>query len=325
MHLTPHLLREMTLAAHAPPSKLAHISACSGLIELAGRWFAVSDDEHHLAAFDLDPLLPVQLIRLFEGDLPDDSVQRKSQKPDLEVLTLLPASARHPHGALLALGSGSKPIVRERGVCIPLGEDRAHAAPQHFNLTPLYTPLRKHFADLNIEGAMFAGDAFRLLQRGNASDTPTACVTYAARDILNWIAGDAAALPAIMRLDTIDLGHVEGVPLTLTDAAPVAGHPELWAVSAAAENTANSYADGPCVGSAIAFLNAKNEIVAKHMLFGAPKVEGIVATVSADGANKAPGFVTLTMVTDADDPQRASQVLRVRVELPGWAGFSEKS
>jgi hypothetical protein len=66
------------------------------------------------------------------------------------------------------------------------------------------------------------------------------------------------------------------------------------------------------VGSAIAFLNAKNEIVSKHMLAGSPKLEGIVATVS----DSARGHVTLTMVTDADDPQRASQVLRVRVGLP---------
>jgi hypothetical protein len=313
MTLTPQLLREITLAAHAHPGGLAHISACSGLVEIAGQWFAVSDDEHHLAAFDLDPQTPTQLIRLFEGDLPVDTVQRKSQKPDLEVLSFLPASGHHRHGALLAFGSGSKPIVRERGVCIPRGKDGTLDPPQHFNLVPLYTPLRKHFADLNIEGALFAEDTFRLLQRGNASDTPTACITYAAREIRDWIADTTTTLPQIIGIHHIDLGHVEGVPLTITDAAPVTGHAELWAVSAAAENTANSYADGPCVGSAVALINAKNKVVAKHLLVGSPKVEGIVATV----LDSAPGHVQVTMVTDADDPKRASQVLRVWVALPG--------
>ncbi len=318
MHLTPHLLREITLAAQAHPHNVPHISACSGLIELDGRWLAVSDDEHHLVAFDLAPHAPAQLIRLFDGNLPEAMEQRKSQKPDLEVLTHIFANDHHRHGALLALGSGSKPIVRERGVCVSRGADGTLGAPRHFDLMPLYTPLRKHFADLNIEGAIFVGDdvahaTFRLLQRGNASDTPTACISYAARDILRWIAGESATVPAILNIDTIDLGKVDGVPLTITDAAPVTGHADLWIVSAAAENTANSYADGPCVGSAVAFLNAKNEVVARHLLFGAPKVEGIVASVLADAA----GFATLTMVTDADDPQRASQVLRARVGLPG--------
>jgi hypothetical protein len=313
MKLTPQFLRNVTLAAHAHPSQRAHISACSGLIEMAGQWFAVSDDEHHLATFDLDPRSPAQLIRLFEGELPIDSAKRKSQKPDLEVLTALPASEYHPHGALLALGSGSKPILRERGVCIARGEDGALNAPHHFDLAPLYAPLRNHFADLNIEGAIFAGDTFRLLQRGNASDTLTASISYSAQEILNWLAGKTTALPNISHIAPIDLGHVEGVPLTITDAALVSGHAGLWAVSAAAENTANSYADGPCVGSAVAFLNASNEVVAKHLLFGAPKVEGIVATRSTSG----PGLITITMVTDADDPLRASQVLRAQVALPG--------
>ena len=227
MLLTPQLLRELNLADQTHPHNLPHICACSGLVELNGRWFAVSDDEHHLLAFDLDPHAPVQLIRLFDGDLPLDSVQRKSQKPDLEVLTTLPASTRHPHGALLALGSGSKPIVRERGVCISLAKQGALASPQYFSLVPLYTPLRKHFADLNIEGAFFAGDTVRLLQRGNASDTPTACVSYAAREMLNWIAGETSAIPCIAQIDILELGKVEGVPLSATDAAPASTCPRL--------------------------------------------------------------------------------------------------
>jgi hypothetical protein len=314
MKITPQFLRNVTLAAHAHPNLRTHVSACSGLIEMAGQWFAVSDDEHHLASFDLDPQSPAQLIRLFEGELPIDPAKRKSQKPDLEVLTALPASEHHPHGALLALGSGSKRSVRERGVWITREENGTLGSPQHIDLAPLYAPLRNHFSDLNIEGAIFAGDTFRLLQRGNASDTLTASISYSAQEILNWLAGNTNALPSISHIAPIDLGHVEGVPLTITDAAPVAGHAGLWAVSAAAENTANSYADGPCVGSAVAFLNANNEVVAKHLLFGAPKVEGIVATRSTTG----PSFITVTMVTDADDPLRASQVLRAQVALPGY-------
>ncbi len=316
MTLTPRFIRELSLAPNAHPHGSPHISACSGLIEIAGRWFAVSDDELHLAVFDLEPDSHVQLIRLFDGTLPADMAQRKSQKPDLEVLAVSPANAHHPHGALLALGSGSKPLVRERGVLVPRNADNTLGAPRQFNLAPLYASLRAHFADLNIEGAIFVGDTFRLLQRGNASNTANACVTYSAHEMLRWIGDDTSPLPTIMQIGNIDLGHIDGVPLTITDAAPVTGHAGLWVVSAAAENTANSYADGPCFGSAIAFLNENNEVVSKHVLFGAPKVEGIVASAAADVSYISLSSVTLTMVTDADDPQRASQVLRVSVALP---------
>ncbi len=309
MTLRPHLLREIKLDPREHPRGQAHLSACSGLVQLGERWYAVADDEHHLAAFGSAPDEPVALIRIFDGDLPDDVKKRKKRKPDLEVLALLPPDSRFIHGALLALGSGSKAETRDRGALFSLKRDGTPKSPTQINLAPLYAPLRAAFEDLNIEGGFLFGDTFRLLQRGNKGESPSACITYAGHAMLKWLALETEIVPPILQINTIDLGSIDGVPLSITDAAPVAGNAGLWVVSAAAENTDDSFIDGPCVASAIAFLDNDHKVLALHALDGAPKVEGIVATVAA-------GRVTLTMVTDADDPMRPSEMLRVTVPIP---------
>ena len=67
---------------------------------------------------------PVQLVRLFDGDLPESAKKRKKKKADLESLLHLPPLPRCPGGALLTLGSGSRPN-RRRGAL--LGLDAAGA------------------------------------------------------------------------------------------------------------------------------------------------------------------------------------------------------
>ncbi|MEO6277397.1 MAG: hypothetical protein ABIP59_06225, partial [Roseateles sp.] len=77
-------------------------------MQIGQRLFVVADDEHTLAVFDAASDSPGTLHRLFIGELPDKPKARKAAKPDLEALAQLPPFAACPHGALLALGSGSK-------------------------------------------------------------------------------------------------------------------------------------------------------------------------------------------------------------------------
>ena len=51
--------------------------------------------------------------------------------------------------------------------------------------------------------------------------------------------------PAIKSVQLLDLGAVDGVPLSLTDGAPLPGGE--WLFSAVAEDTSDSVADGACV------------------------------------------------------------------------------
>ena len=139
-----------------------HLSAASGLVCLHSFIYVVSDDELHLGVFGRADRKPGHLIRLFDGALADSKSDRKKQKPDLEALTLLPAYGRYHHGALLALGSGSK---RNRRLGALLGLDAhgaVHGAPRVIDLSPLLAPLEEEFAALNIEGAVVSGDELRL-------------------------------------------------------------------------------------------------------------------------------------------------------------------
>ncbi len=309
MMLAPELLRTLALDPAQHPRGQAHLSAASGLVRVQERFYVVADDEHHLGRFKTAVDAPIKLLRLFPGDLPTDQKQRKAKKPDLETLTSLPAMAGYPHGALLALGSGSKP-TRERGVLLALdaqgrvGKDGC-LPPKRIDLSGLYKGLRGTLPLLNIEGCFVANGVLHLLQRGNQADTRSACIRLDWHHAQAWLRGDDHETPRAETVDTIDMGPTDpahGMALSVTDACSLPGG--AWAFSAVAENTKDSYHDGPCIASAIGIVNASNQVVQLHHLQGAPKVEGITGQVSG-------GQLILTLVTDADDPAVASQLLQV--------------
>jgi hypothetical protein len=302
--LTTWHLRDLTLrkATHTPGQR--YLSAASGLVCADGRVFVVADDEHHLVVFD-DAHQHGHTLRLFEGALPAAVKARKKRKPDTETLALLPRGATLPQGALLTLGSGSRPL-RCRGAWIALGaEGRPRRAAQQVDLTPLYDPLREHFDDLNIEGAFVCGREFVLLQRGHAGGSPNASVHYALRSVLAWLF-DGAEAPAAQHRRQHRLGQVAGVPLCFTDGAALPGGG--WVFTAVAEASNDSVADGACLGSMVGVMSAQGELLARHPLAYNEKVEGIAVRVWR-------GLADLCLVTDADDPRIASQLLRARFRL----------
>jgi hypothetical protein len=311
--LTPEHLRSLTIDPALHPRGQAHLSAASGLVRVQERFYVVADDEHHLGRFKATVDARVKLMRLFPGDLPTGEKERKAKKPDLETLTTLPAMVGYPHGALLALGSGSKP-TRERGVLLALdaqgrvGKDGC-LPPKRIDLSGLYKGLRETLPLLNIEGCFVANGVLHLLQRGNQGDTRSACVRLDWHHTQAWLLDEDHEEPRAVQVDTIDLGPADpahGVALSITDACSLPGG--AWAFSAVAENTKDSYHDGPCIASAIGIVNASNQVVQLHHLQGAPKVEGISAQVVGSQ-------LSLTMVTDADDPDQASQLLQVKIQL----------
>jgi hypothetical protein len=311
--LKPTLLRTLQVDPKVHPRGQPHLSAASGLVHVQGRCYVVADDEHHLGYFKLQDNNPVKLKRLFSDDLPVDPIKRKAAKPDLEVLTLLPATLRYPFGALLALGSGSK-LQRHGGVLMALngagklgkGDD---LVSQRLDLTELYAPLHHEFADLNIEGCFVSGDVLHLLQRGNKGENSSACITWHLPQVQAWLLDpEDTPAPEHSQITAIDLGQIEGVPLTPTDGCVLPNG--NWLLSAAAENTADSYLDGPCTGSALAVVSPAGQLLQLHRLQGAPKVEGI-SVVAQTNAKQ----VTVLMVTDADDPDVPSQLLTVNCSI----------
>ena len=305
-HATPLVarhLRALTIAPRAHPRGQPHLSAASGLVCAHGRAYVIGDDEHHLATFR-DTAAPGDLHTLLPGRLPHGKAARKRRKPDMETLLHLPAWRSSAGGALVALGSGSRPN-RSVGVVIPLNADGEPSTEVHrFDLNPLHEPLRAALGEINIEGAVVAGDELLLLHRGT-NETDSAVARCRLSDLLRCMAGDTS--PAHLRsVDTYELGTLNGVRLGFTDGAalPDGG----WVFSAVAEDTASSFADGRCSGSVIGVVDAGGNVLALHRVEPPVKIEGIAVQVHAGGA-------TLCLVTDADDPGISSCMLMARLDV----------
>jgi len=299
------IVRELLVDPSQHPRGAAHLSAASSLVRLHDHFYVVADDELQLGVFAATNRinLPLDLLPVFAGAMPHNNAARKLAKPDLEALAVLPGAPNWPAGALLALGSGSR-ATRERGALITVGADgRSTGAVEGIDLSALYLPLHARFADLNIEGAFVACGKLHLLHRGNSGDARNACVCFSWDHTAAWLAGTQVSPPAVLSVQCILLGMVGGVPLGLTDAAALPGG--AWVFCAVAEDTASSYHDGSCNGSVVGVVAPDGTVRTLQQLQGAPKVEGIA--VQCDAAS-----LLLSMVTDADDPAIASQLLQVR-------------
>jgi hypothetical protein len=289
------------------------LSAASGLVQLGPWLHVVADDGHHLLSLpapgEASGAGEAHEVRLFPGDLPETPAERKRQKPDLEALALLPPAPAWPHGALLALGSGST-AARHRAVLAHLGPDGRvrHVAPP-VDLSALHGALARHTPSVNLEGALVLGDRLLLLNRGNGKDAQNLLVPLPLAAVVAALAeGRAPGAELLGEVRPVALGAVDGVPLSLTDGAP---HPSGRGllVSAVAEDTEDAYRDGPCVGSVLAHLSEDGKVLAAARLEGGPKVEGVAPAAGEGGA------VRVRMVTDADDPEVAAELLETR-----WGG-----
>jgi hypothetical protein len=303
------LLRELSLSSTTHEDREPHLSAASGLVRVGNRFYVVADDENHLGVFSAhDHAAPGELLRVLRGDLPDGMKKRKAAKADFEALVALPAFADYSHGALMALGSGSREN-RMNAVLISLDANgvahRDEGRPRVVDFTPLFQSLIDEFGDVNIEGAFIDGDHLSLLQRGNKGSGRNARIRVALAPLM---AGLARGEDSVSRefVDVVDfsLGQVNDVPFGFTDAAalPDGG----FVFTAAAEDTENSYVDGACAGSVIGFVDAQDRVRDVLPLANSPKVEGIAAQLS-DGA------LTLHLVTDPDDASVAAQLFTTTI------------
>ncbi len=295
--LKTRLLRKLTIDPRQHPRGQPHLSSASGLVCARGRVHVIADDEHHLGVFS-DVTGPGELQRLFNGDLPAGKKARKRLKPDLETLCWWPERS-----ALVAFGSGSRPH-RSAGVLVPLDAKGAPGgSPRLFGMQPLYTLLRQALGEINIEGAMLLGDELVLLNRGVAGRSDNAAAHLPLRVLNDTIEGKAPPLaPAAIR--RFSLGRLDGVPLGFTDAAPLPDG--RWVFTAVAEDTDDSYADGRCVGSVVGLVDSRGAVVKTWRLEAPLKVEGVAVQVDDQG-------MSLCLVTDADDPAQASQLLLARL------------
>jgi hypothetical protein len=298
-------LRTLTLERPPSPERRAHVSAASGLVRAGDRLYVVADDENHLGIFPSSGNAPGSLARLLAGTLPGEPGERKRRKPDFESLALLPPFAGHAHGALLALGSCSTPN-RCRGVLAGLdARGQLESARTEIDLAPLREGLASRIASPNIEGALKLGDELVLLQRGNRGDGRSYRVRIRFEPTIEALASRRVLdLGGLVAIDEVELGGVGAVPLCFSDGAPLADG--RMAFCAIAEDTPDSYADGPCCGAAIGVLGRDGRVECLEPMDSRYKPEGIEARVEGRG-------VCALLVTDGDDPDVAASLIACEV------------
>lgn len=307
--LATRIVRKLVVSDPSETAGQAHLSAASSLVRLGNRLHVVADDENHLAVFDLSGSAPGRLVSLFDGELPLRHKARKAAKPDCEAMLALPAFGGYPHGALMAIGSGSRP-TRRRAALMPL--DRAgeiQGPARTVDLTPLLAALDAHVPDLNIEGAFIHGEMLSVLQRGNSRSALNARIDWRWRDAQRWLELGGPA-PEPVSITPFELGEIDGVALSFTDGAalPRGG----WVFSAAAEDTSDTYSDGFCAGSVIGLVAADGSIRRQARLSPVCKVEGIAASVNGN-------MIDLLLVTDADDRSKPALLLSASLRSDGSA------
>ncbi len=298
-------LRDLDLATATGSGRRLHLSAASGLVCIVDWFYVVADDELHLGVFRSDSNEPGRLIRLFEGELPDSKSKRKKRKPDLEALLRLPPHQQSPFGALLALGSGSRPN-RRMGALLDLDENGGiSSAARVIDFSELFALLDGRFAALNIEGAVVAGDEFCLLQRGNKTINRNAIIRYRLSAILAALRDGRIGAIEPLAVEDFDLGNVGGVPFSFTDGAALPDGRIVF--SAVAEDTENSYEDGRCVGAALGVID-RGRLVFVRPLERPHKIEGLNARL--DGKS-----IELLLVTDDDDPAIPAALYSATLEI----------
>jgi len=265
-----------------------------------------ADDENELTIYDDAGGRLLERLRLFPGELPDEPKARKKAKPDIEALAMLPGER------LLALGSGSA-SNRNRGAIWPLCV--APISPVvELDLSPLYATLIGELPELNIEGAAVSGDVLRLFQRGNGPSRVNAVIDLDLAGALAAIERDRALGGGLVRaIHSVDLGTFDGVALAFTDGSPLADGRILF--SAAAEDSPDTYRDGPTMGSSLGMLDATGQVEWIEPLEGTAKVEGVQA-----GAASAGGVINVLMVADDDDPSACAPLLAAEIDARATRG-----
>jgi hypothetical protein len=296
-----------------------HVRAGSGLVRFGTGLAVVQDDADFVALIDsrTGVVRPVALPRRGSGARQfDEGRGNKAEKLDFEACVVAPLRAGE---TLVAFGSGSTP-AREALLVLRLDEEaRVVHAPD------LYAALRRETefsgSELNVEGAILDGGVLRLFQRGNGAPRGGLLPVNATCDVAwSYIEEliDGRRSRVAPRLDAVtqfDLGGVDGVPLTFTDAALTDSGDVVYI--AAAEESPDAIRDGAVVGAAVGLIHvdARNAREVRYTRLvderGAParvKIEGVAVGDRLDSAH---------VVLDMDDPSRPSELCAV--ELTGFA------
>ncbi len=290
----------------------SHVRSASGISWIGDRLAVFQDDAHFLAL--VNPAdLSVRALALPRGPGGlrqfDDLRGNKASKLDLEANLVVQLNGEE---LLIAFGSGSTP-ARDMVAVVNVRRNTAVLR----NAAGLYAELRARTefcgSELNVEGALLTHGVVRLFNRGNGAPRNGLHPVDATADLDGpalWKYLDnpqSAAVPKLSNVVQYELGALQGIRLTFTDAC-VAGERMLFA--AAAEDSPDVTRDGWVGGSALGLIEDSRTVSygilrdENGSVFRG-KIEGV--TISRAEPNQ------LYVVVDTDDPTAASELCVVRL------------
>ncbi len=238
----------------------AHVRAASGLSAFSEYIAVIQDDANWLALIDVNERITAVPLPPGPGGARLFSKSRGNRKDkfDLEACIAVPGTDGHE---LIGFSSGSRKgrewilRVREDRAAIETSTARgsleqiADAFRAEFlEAVPFYQAMRSHAefcgAGLNIEGAVtLDDDRILLFQRGNAKPQgglkpvdATAELSWAAL-CAHLAAPDKVDPPSLGNVTTYELGSLDGVRLTFSDAEHLGNDRILFSASAEDEST----------------------------------------------------------------------------------------
>ncbi len=222
------------------------VPSVSGMEIIDGQVWLMGDDTSYL--YRLDGNYQVcETVSLYRDRRKPGEKTPKLLKADLEGMASFVWRGT-PY--IMVVGSGSLPVVRERGYLLTLNEERQHF---RLDLAPLYSFLKEeyHIADLNIEGITTTEDHIFFVQRGNLAGD-NYLFQFPIDELIPYVLGHHTNLPkATARL--FDLGATGTVPRGFGGLQTL-NNTQLLAV-VAVENTKSTYLDGQTLGSYLAIID----------------------------------------------------------------------
>ena len=180
--------------------------------------------------------------------------------------------------------------------------------PIELDLSPLYGRLRERAPELNIEGAAALGEQLWLFHRGNTEQALNIVAEVPLRAFIDSVRRDGRIeCGGNVRARAYELGELDGVPLTFSDATPLAD--ELVVFTASAEPGSDPHGtDGEIRGSVVGTIDGDGRVERLRTIDREWKVEGVYASIDAR-------VIDFLFVCDQDDPDTASPLLSAAMPI----------
>ncbi len=298
----------------------AFVRAGSSLAPIGDRTAVIGDDARFVALLPADggkaSCIPLPADR-HGHHVFDDAHDNKRLKLDLEACVSIPMERGE---RLVAMGSGSGPGREQFVVLTWTGGGGPEIAL--FDVPAFYAALRDQHAfsgsELNVEGAvLLPPDTLRLYQRGNGRPRDGLLPVNTTGD-LHWselwayLSDPDTVPPRLSNILEYDLGTLDGVRLTFSDAEP---RGESIVYSASAEEPADNGGDGRVAGSVLGVIDGSGARWATLTDRDGTAFRGKIEGLSFVHGN----HHLVRFVVDEDDSQKPSDLYEAELTGP-WDG-----